>query len=388
MSLVLSVPSKTYLTGEYAVLAGGSAIVLNTGPRFELHATRIGGPKLVLAGVEGASQSSEIEIGEGVVAGIPEGSPAIGWLKQRAPLLRGWHLEFVDPHKGRGGFGASGAQFVLTHAFTSLLQMNLESAMIGVAQASSNQVEIVHSAAKIETNALEAVIAKIDTAIMLLDPKDVWNDYQIFSKHGSGADLLAQMEGHVSLVSMAKCEATSQGWPYKDMGFAVVRTGDKIPTHEHLASLKEENLQALKEPAMDAVTAFGLATSGDFAKRVKSYGLALRELGYQAPKTLELLKPIEAQEWCLAAKGCGAYGADTLVVLFETAARMDVIKFLHAQKIEIIAMDIAPRSASGTLDDESSDNAKRYRNGNAVAPQTGHPIGVLETGLKVKPNAN
>lgn len=317
MSLLLSVPSKTYLTGEYAVLAGGSAIVLNTGPRFELRASR----------------------GEGV-QGIPSGSPADGWLKQRQPLLNNWKLEFIDPHAGRGGFGASGAQFVLAHAFTSLLQMSLESAMIGVAQATSNQVEIIHSATKIETNALEAVIAKIDTAIMLLDPKDVWNDYQIFSKHGSGADLLAQMEGNVALVNMAKCEATSQGWPYKDMGFAIVRTGEKIPTHEHLNTLVSDNLQALREPALDAVTAFGLENSQEFAKRVKSYGYALKELGYQAPKTLELLKPIEAQEWCLAAKGCGAFGADTIVVLFKASARDDAYSFLRNQQLDVVAVDV------------------------------------------------
>lgn len=342
MSLVLSVPSKTYLTGEYAVLAGGSAIVLNTGPRFELRANY--GRKAKAADEKAAAGNNESHahsaiIGEAQVTGIPEQAPAMSWLKQREPLLRNWHLEFHDPHAARGGFGASGAQFVLVHAFTSLLQMNLESAMIGVALATDNQVEIIHSATKIETNALEAVIAKIDTAIMLLDPKDVWNDYQVFSTHGSGADLLAQMEGHVSLVNMLKCEATSQGWPYKTMGFAIVRTGEKIPTHEHLASLKSENLQALKEPALDAVTAFGLTTDIEFAKRVKSYGLALRELGYQAPKTLELLEPIEAQDWCMAAKGCGAFGADTLLVLFRAVEREEALKYFKNKNLEVVATD-------------------------------------------------
>lgn len=377
MSLVLSVPSKTYLTGEYAVMVGGSAIVLNTGPRFSLRAnynpnSSPAGEKAVDSNLQEEAQT--IRVGEGKIKGIPEQAPALKWLKQRQPLLNNWHLEFVDPHTQRGGFGASGAQFVLAHSFTSLLQMNLESAMKVVAQATSNQVEIIHSATKIETNALDAVIAKIDSAIMLLDPKDVWNDYQIFSKSGSGADLLAQMEGHVALINMAKCEATSQGWPYKNMGFAIVRTGEKIPTHEHLASLRTENLQALKEPALDAVAAFGLAADEEFAKRVRSYGLALRELGYQAPKTLELLGPIEQQGWCLAAKGCGAFGADTLLVLFKAAEREAVLKFLQKQRLEVVAMDVKVADAE----------ANREGTRNRERPITS----VLETGLKVNAYAN
>jgi mevalonate kinase len=331
MSLVLSVPSKTYLTGEYAVLVGGSALVLNTGPRFELRASR----KSAVSG----SQAQSVAIGDGVVAGIPEAAPAVGWLKQREPLLRGWQLEFIDPHAGRGGFGASGAQFVLVHAFTTLLQMNLESAMIGVAQATSNTVEVVHSATKIETNALESVVAKIDTAIMLLDPKDVWNDYQVFSKQGSGADLLAQMEGHVAIVNMEKCEASSQGWPYKDIGFMIARTGQKIPTHEHLTGLKNESLQALREPALEAVASFGRDSGVEFARKVKSYAYVLRELGFQSSHTLELLTPIEKQDWCLAAKGCGAFGVDTLLVLFAEQAREEALEFLRSRKLELVAMN-------------------------------------------------
>jgi mevalonate kinase len=392
MSLVLSVPSKTYLTGEYAVLVGGSALVLNTGPRFELRALRkaaVSGSRPQALG----SQARSVVIGEGVVAGIPEGAPAIGWLKQREPLLRGWQLDFIDPHAGRGGFGASGAQFVLVHAFTTLLQMGLESAMIGVAQATSNTVEIVHSATKIETNALDAVIAKIDTAIMLLDPKDVWNDYQVFSKQGSGADLLAQMEGHVSIVSMEKCEASSQGWPYKDIGFMIARTGQKIPTHEHLAGLKNDHLQALREPASEAVASFGRDSGAEFARKVKSYSYALREMGFQSPHTLELIAPIEKQDWCLAAKGCGAFGADTLLVLFAEHAREDVLEFLRARKLELVATNGEAAKTGDTGQRPvgvDKIDARVYRsgseNGEAVSQgesEANNPLAALETGLKV-----
>jgi mevalonate kinase len=105
MKFRMSAPSKTFLTGEYAVMVGGPALLLNTGPRFKFSADHTG-------------------TSEAVITGIPAGSPADTWLKQRAPLLEGWKLSFEDPHGGRGGFGASGAQFLFVHAFTTSLQFS------------------------------------------------------------------------------------------------------------------------------------------------------------------------------------------------------------------------------------------------------------------------
>src|SRR5665213_3933088 len=110
MNIHFSAPSKTFLTGEYAVLCGGPALVLNTSPRFELKAVR----------------------GEFGVAGIPDGSPASQWIKQRAPLLADWKIEFSDPHQGQGGFGASSAQFLFVHALTTLLQISVSRAVEGL----------------------------------------------------------------------------------------------------------------------------------------------------------------------------------------------------------------------------------------------------------------
>lgn len=261
MKFRMSAPSKTFLTGDYAVMMGGAALLLSTLPRFEFLAEKT-------------------DAGEPRISGIPEGSPAHTWLKQREPLLNGWALEFLDPHEKRGGFGASGAQFLFVHAFTTSLQF-------------------ANRAPKIEL-------------------RDLFHDYQVCARgSGSGADILSQFAGGVARVSTSEIRAEKLSWPYPDLGFAVVRTGVKTATHLHLATLEKTMLSDLRGPAEDCARSFGVDDERIFAAKVNDYGKRLVNLGLQAPRTLELLSSFQAQSWCLAAKGCGALGADTIVLLFE-----------------------------------------------------------------------
>ena len=91
----LSVPSKTFLLGEYVVIHGGPALVLTTEPRFTLYALL---------------QKTQRQID------IHSKSPAGKWIEQHADFYQQYHLQFNDPHQSKGGFGASGAQFILLEA--------------------------------------------------------------------------------------------------------------------------------------------------------------------------------------------------------------------------------------------------------------------------------
>lgn len=274
MILRLSAPSKTFLTGEYAVLKGGPALVLNTMPRFELR----------------------VRPGQGSWSGFPVGSPAHAWLEQRRPLLDKYNLEFVDPHAGAGGFGASGAQFLLAHCFTSLLQTGVSGLVGGP------------------------------------DLKAVWNDLQVLSEgRGSGADVLAQAAGQVAQLNMNAREAKALAWPYPELDFCIVRTGQKIATHEHLSRLASKPLEALVPLAQECVSAFGHQSGLGFAQTVGAYARALRELGWQSEESSRRTALLEAQDWCLAAKGCGALGADTLLFIYRRGFESLVAEFLATQ---------------------------------------------------------
>lgn len=271
MILCLSAPSKTFLAGEYAVLRGATALVLNTSPRFEL----------------------QIRPGSGQITGIPSGSPAGLWLQQRQPLIERYDLHFHDPHEGRGGFGASGAQFLLVHSFTTFLQ-----------SAFSHLIEGVQLA-------------------------DLWQDQNVLSKgKGSGADVLAQTVGGVARVNANLREAIALSWPYPDLGFSIVRTQNKVATHEHLADIVEAQLDQLKVPADACVEAFGRRSAEDFVDALKIFAQTLNQLSLQTPTSREMCNHLLSQKWCLAAKGCGALGADTILFIYKKESQSSVTDFL------------------------------------------------------------
>lgn len=276
MRIQLSCPSKTFLVGEYAVLVNGPALVMNTEPRFELR----------------------VERGEGRVTGLPEGSPALKWLKVREPVWAEWDLEFVDPHQGQGGFGASGAQFLLSHTFTTLLQSSFGRAAHG------------------------------------LDWIDAWRDHQVLTESGgSGADVLSQIVGGVAQIEMVGPYARPLAWPYPELTWNIVRTHQKVPTHEHLSELNRNSLKLLASPAMEVMHSFGHATAETFLGLVRDYTKALTDCGLQAPAAQTLTRLLSEQDWCLLAKGCGALGADTVLAIFPVSEREKAQQFFKKQRL-------------------------------------------------------
>jgi len=280
MNIRFSAPSKTFLAGEYAVLKGGPALVLATGPRFTFHA----------------------HSGETGVQGIPEGSPAARWIEKHSTLLKDWKIEFHDPHQGRGGFGASSAQFLFVQALTTLLESSVSRVVAG------------------------------------LDVKALLHDYREFTGgRASGADLLAQASGQV--VRVVNEETAALNWPYADLDFAIVRTGQKISTHSHLAELNYEPLESLVGPATAVVETFGFQPAEKFISELRNFSFKLRDLNLQASQ--DRLEELERQPWCLVTKGCGALGADTLLVLFAAQNRDSVVSHF-GENVVATVKDLSP----------------------------------------------
>jgi mevalonate kinase len=287
MNISMSLPGKTFLSGEYAVLQDAQALVLNTGPRFTFTARQ--------------ASAADAE-------GIPAGSPAGLWLAMHRQVWQGWQLEFNDPHHAAGGFGASSAQFIFAHTFTTFLQASVTRALAGLA---------LH---------------------------EMYEDYQESTGGlGSGVDVLAQTVGGVAHVDRATLTSESRPWPFADLDFAIVRTKQKMPTHEHLANLPREALVVLREPALAVVESFS-GSSYEFVQQVQRWSHALFELQLQAAKTTEMLDLLRAQPWCKACKGCGALGADTLLLLFAPADRPNVEAFVVQQDWPLVATsaDLGP----------------------------------------------
>lgn len=287
MTLTFSAPSKTFLVGEYAVLGQSPALVINTSPRFSLVARK----------------------GPTAFGDLHPDSPAGRWLKQRGPLLEGWSLEFVDPHNRQGGFGASSAQFIFVHCLTTYLQSSF---------------------------------AKITE---VFDKQAVWNDHQILTDHrGSGADVLAQIQGQIAYVDVSSQFTKGLSWPYPELGFGIVRTHQKIATHEHLKQIDRQQMSLLVRPAQACVEAFGSSSSEVFVGRLKAFSNTLKEFSLQAPAALTLIRLFEEQPWCLLAKGCGALGADTILYIYPSEEKEKVAAFLKKQRLNLVATaaDVGP----------------------------------------------
>lgn len=281
MTIRLSLPSKTFLAGEYAVLGQAPALVINSGPRFELVAKR-------------SSQTS--------VVGFPEGSPAMRWYEERKPLLNGWAIEFHDPHHRAGGFGASSAQFSSIHTLTTFLQSSM---------------------------------GKISEGLNI---ENLWNDYQaLTASRGSGADVLAQTQGQIAYVDVRTASAYPLAWPYPELSFGIVRTHQKIQTHDHLGQIDRSQMTLLARPATDCIEAFGKENSQVFLSHLKTFATALKEFNLQAPASLNLIRLFEDQPWCLLAKGCGALGADTVLFFCPSQDKDKALAFVKKQSLTVVA---------------------------------------------------
>lgn len=268
----LAAPSKTYLLGEYAVLAGGPGLVMATEPRFEL---------VAVPGQGGSNIDPE--------------APAGKWLNRHQALLADYQLTFVDPHAGRGGFGASSAAFLLSWALVHQLQ---QQALPGFAK--------------------------------------LLADYQALDG-GSGMDVVAQRLGGLAACHRHAERFEALAWPFAQLELLVIRTGKKLVTYQHLQALADDlPFQSLQAIANDALQAVAEADAEVFVALLVTYGEVLAAAGLVAEYSQSLLTELRGLPAVLAAKGCGAMGADALVVCVPTGETDAVRQWAKSHALDVV----------------------------------------------------
>ena len=281
--LILSVPSKTFLIGEYAVLHGLPAVILAHGPRFQLTVENDGG---------------------GACNGIHPQSPAGRYVRANADKFKKVSVTFKDAHEGRGGFGASSAQFVMTYAWSQLSHGDF---------------------------------AQLKNVI---DPEVLWKTFRTLHESEpqlpSGGDVMAQMLGQATTFQMMPWQAKAALWPFHDLQVLLIPTGTKVATHEHLRErlpLSDE-LQSL---AAQGAEAFAQGNSSLFISLFRAYGEELERLQLLTVTTRGLIAQVASVPDVLAVKGCGALGADVLAVLVATEKVESVKNILSQQGLKTVA---------------------------------------------------
>lgn len=284
MSLIFSIPGKTFLAGEYLALHGGPSLVFLSHPLFELEATK----------------------GTGQLFGIHQDSPAGLLIKKHSEYFAQFDLRFQDAYAGRGGFGASTAQFLAVYALWLYKEVHHQD--------------------------MEK----------LLDFKHLLETYYECAWNGqgqrpSGADLVGQLKGALTFFEKRQGMISVKSWPFADLQFSIVHTGNKIATHEHLKTLPAFDASSLEKAFAGIREAFEKHDSELFIQGIRSYQAALQGLGFTCPETLALLEKINKTPGVLAAKGCGALGADVVLVVTKKEQASGLQEFCAQENLSILS---------------------------------------------------
>ena len=291
--LRLSVPSKSFFLGEYLALEGGRTLLAATLPRFELR----------------------VLPGSGAVRGVEAGSPAGRLITAHIGIFGSLDIEFFDPHAGAGGWGASAAQFLMCY----------------------------EALERIGENSAHEQAAGIDLERLLSVYVDVAWDGHGYAP--SGADIIAQIEGGIVEFTKADRTVRKHGWPFDDLEFFFVPTGNKVATHEHLRDLGRVDVTGFSAHADSACAALASRDSARFVGAMRGYADELERQALVHPDTGAILQHLDALPGVLARKGCGALGADVVVAI----VRSDSAKAIAATIAREIAAPVGRAQLSGGL---------------------------------------
>lgn len=280
-SFELSIPGKTFMAGEYLALTGQPALLLATEPRFVLQVT------------------------EGTVSQAPfhPDSPAGQFWQRHRDFFSDFQLKFKDPYQV-GGFGASTAQFALLH---SLYQLQ-----------DKRHVEAERF---------------YDWHLML-------NDYRSLKYEGappSGADLIGMLSGRLTWFDRNNGKIQTFGWPFQEADFLLIHTGQKLVTHEHLKSLGAFETSAFEIAMMQVQQGLSQIDFKLFIEGLSAYRSELQRQGKVASFTSQTVRELESHAEILFAKGCGALGADVILVLTLKKDSEKTRSLLEKRNLKVIA---------------------------------------------------
>ncbi|CAN5698831.1 hypothetical protein BH10BDE1_BH10BDE1_02000 [soil metagenome] len=329
------IPGKTFLLGEYLALAGGPSIVANTAPCFDF--------SWQSERDDEADAVSSVAVAASVRHPFHKNSPAGQWLKGAVANLHNSRVEhliqFSDPHNGRGGLGASTAEFIGAWIFRKWLKNPEEWSQVGsLVTAVNDHRQHVTPNWKSE---------RFGSARF----RDLLDDYRTTTTTGSGADLVSQIAGAIAVWDARADEMRRFNWPFRDLSFSLFVTGKKLATHEHLAKmnpLTPSEIDDMRIWVEEAVQSMALEDADRFIASVRGFGKVLSSTGRVAEHSRELLEELGDCSGVRAAKGCGAMGSDILFVLHDRsqAAELDGFRETHSLRIAGTNADVVAAGAS------------------------------------------
>ncbi|MES2769782.1 MAG: hypothetical protein V4596_11615 [Bdellovibrionota bacterium] len=304
-SFDLSVPSKTFFTGEYLALLDGPAILLNTKPRFQ--------NKFEL-NIEKEFYTNPIE---------DEEHPLHKYWMENEDFLLDFDYDFIDPYQGKGGFGASSAQWAAFYAFVN----QYHPSMSYFFDKTKNENDFTKN---IDFDFVSTFLKKYRSI----------SNAQTKSKFPpSGYDVLSQWVGKVAYIDIQNKVIKRFDWPFDGLSFVLIKSQEKIATHEHLKDLNQIPEKGLRSCVAKTLKAFETKSQALLIEGIQENYEVLKSADLVAPQALKTLEKISKHEFVLAAKGCGALGADVFCALVKSENLPQFLSYGASENMRLVAAE-------------------------------------------------
>lgn len=298
-SLIL--PSKTFLSGEYLALLDGPAILLNTQPRFE---------NRFELNTEQEFYSNPIE---------NEDNPLFKYWDDNEDFLLDFEYEFLDPFQGSGGFGASSAQWAAFYAFVNQYHPSVGHFF----DKTRNENDFVKN---LDFDFIKQFLA-------------TYRSYSKAKFAPSGYDVISQWMGKVAYIDIENKTIKKFDWPFNNLSFVLIKSTEKIATHKHLEDLSLVPADALKLCVQKAFKALESKSESMLIESVQQNYKVLRDADLVAPHAIRDINILLENEYVLAAKGCGALGADVYCALVATKNLPQFANYCTSKHLNIVASE-------------------------------------------------
>jgi len=278
-SYLVTVPSKTFLSGEYGALLDGPALLINSQPRFQIRFDHFEDKQAFINPIDN------------------EKNPLFAYCAENEEFLFDFDVHFDDPYGGAGGFGASSAQWAALYAFINQFQNPFKSLF----DKTQNNYDFLKN---LDFSFIESFIKK----------------YRSYTKEKyppSGYDVISQWIGKIAYIDIKRKILKRMDWPFDDIGFVLAKSPDKVATHEHLKHIGAIPALEIETVVHNIQKSLEEKNSNQFVNWVqKNYELFLKT-GFVERQAQSRIEALRKMDGVLAVKGCGALGADVFFMVID-----------------------------------------------------------------------
>ena len=318
----MRIPSKTYLLGEYIVLDAEPCLILNTPPYFKVNidcnyslpfSSSLRLPRFARNDDKNGGRAVTIDFThkKQVHSFHPQSSAGL-WLQKNAHFFENTQIDFFDPHEGKGGFGASGAEFLAVYTAQHAIQKNIDwlekmlASYWGVVGATNG---ILPSGADLVAQACGSENADPQSDALLSSTIVYWH--------------------------RAKKRLDNVTWSFPDLRYCLIRSGYKCPTHQNIKKIPSHIVSEMSQVVEEGYRALQSKNAAHFVDSVKNYADWMKKEGCLFEKTEELIQFLYRSNLIEVAKGCGALGADVILVLLHSEKMPAFLAWLEAYQLDL-----------------------------------------------------